>query len=180
MGVPFSLWRLPWEFYSTRRLERPKADEYTHVIDPRCIIIPLALSGIFAFLVAWSDFVLAAAVRQNALQTHERYGRGPQTLWFKGHWGFQFTTWRNWVTMRWMRNRAIGGIGDFKAASRSTIQTWNIRILPDEELAADGPWFLTDLNRNLGASFYSSLFGPLPFAFGDVTPERVLIWRLHH
>ena len=43
-----------------------------------------------ALLVTRADFCLALAVRQSAQQTGVKYGREPGTLWYQGHWGFQF------------------------------------------------------------------------------------------
>jgi hypothetical protein len=34
------------------------------------------------------------------------------------------------------------------------------------------------MSQPLGAGFYASVWGPLPFAFGEVPPERYLIARL--
>jgi hypothetical protein len=139
------------------------------------IMIPLAAGALFAFLVARSDFLLAAAVRQSAVQTYERYGRGPQTLWFEGHWGFQYY-------MTELGGQAASGKhfilrpGDFLAVP---VNNTNLKLppAPGEELQAEGPRYLTDMNANAGAGFYASKGGPLPFAFGQVRPELVLVYR---
>jgi hypothetical protein len=74
-----------------RRLEsRGGANEAIAAGGRRHIVIGLAASALLALLVAGSDFVLAVAVRQSARQTYERYGHGGQTVWFQGHWGFQY------------------------------------------------------------------------------------------
>ena len=53
--------------------------------------IAWAAAAILALLVAQSDFVLAAAVRQSALQTGRALPAGrAASLWFQGHWGFQY------------------------------------------------------------------------------------------
>jgi hypothetical protein len=41
-----------------------------------------------------------------------------------------------------------------------------------------GPLWLTTINDTLGAGFYASVRGPLPFAFGPVPSEKVYICRL--
>jgi len=41
-----------------------------------------------------------------------------------------------------------------------------------------GPHLLATLNETIGAGFYGSILGPLPFAFGRVPPERVFVVAL--
>jgi hypothetical protein len=36
-------------------------------------------------------------------------------------------------------------------------------------------WFAT-YSGDIGASFYASIFGPLPFAFGGVPPDTVFVY----
>jgi hypothetical protein len=44
------------------------------------------------------------------------------------------------------------------------------------EIALHQP--LTTMSWRMGAGFYSSFFGPLPFAFGAVGPERYFLFRI--
>jgi hypothetical protein len=37
---------------------------------------------------------------------------------------------------------------------------------------------VTTMKPQMGAGFYSSMWGPLPFAFGHVPPERYFVVRL--
>jgi hypothetical protein len=41
----------------------------------------------------------------------------------------------------------------------------------------DSSWFTT-LNEKVGAGFYSSYWGPLPFAIGRVPPQQVSVYAL--
>jgi hypothetical protein len=41
----------------------------------------------------------------------------------------------------------------------------------------DFPWFATH-NQHVGAGFYSSNWGPLPFAIGPVPPQQVSVYAL--
>jgi hypothetical protein len=45
-------------------------------------------------------------------------------------------------------------------------------------LSVPGPAGLATWNAAVGAGFYSSVAGPLPFAFGRVPPEDVLVYVL--
>jgi hypothetical protein len=77
---------------------------------------------------------------------------------------------------------------------RSPIKPGNILALPDnntstappnpdatarqETIEVQGPDFLSTMNVQVAAGFYASLRGPLPFAFGKVPPESVLLFFL--
>jgi hypothetical protein len=39
------------------------------------------------------------------------------------------------------------------------------------------PWLAT-MNLQVGAGFYADVFGPLPFAFGRVPPERFTVYKV--
>src|ERR1019366_3542536 len=103
-----------------------------------------------------------------------------ETLWFQGHWGFQYYM------------SAAGALAlDFK---RSTLKPGdalavpanNTNIHPLAPRTADlvelykmsGPWLLTTCDQRMGSSFYASVLGPLPFAFGSVPPEMVSVYIL--
>lgn len=38
------------------------------------------------------------------------------------------------------------------------------------------PWLAT-MDPSVGAGFYASVWGPLPFAFGRAAPERYEVWE---
>jgi 4-amino-4-deoxy-L-arabinose transferase-like glycosyltransferase len=157
-----------------RRLEQNKTTR------PNAVKFYLAVSAAFALLVAGSDFSYAAAVRQSTEQVRDKYGRVPGTLWFQGHWGFQFYM------------EAFGAVAvDFKHpglrpgeimampagnTSTRTPDARNTTLL--EVVTASGPAWLTTWNPEVGAGFYAAANGPLPFAFGHVPPEKVFVYFL--
>jgi hypothetical protein len=140
--------------------------------------IAWAAAALLAFLVAQSDFDLAAAVRQSALQTSRLYRRDGQTLWFQGHWGFQFYMAEHGGLAQDIKdtNQPEPRPGEFVAVP---LDNTNLRPPdePGEELHFPGPRFLTTLNANIGAGFYTSQAGPLPFVFGNVPPEEVVVFH---
>ena len=101
-----------------------------------------------AFLVAQSDFVLAAAVRQSALQTCRHYRRDGQPLWFQGHWGFQYYM-AELGGVAQDQNQPEPRPGEFLAVP---LDNANLRPpdAPGEELTFPGPRFLTTMNANFG------------------------------
>jgi len=144
--------------------------------------ISLLTGAVLALWVARADFLLANAVRESARQSYSKFGQREGTLWFEGHWGFQYY---------------LEGFGsDAKAVDLGHLQPrWgDFLVIPVnntnlaspgsplfyswKELSIDGPRWATTLSQDVGAGFYASVWGPLPFAFDSVPPETVLVFRL--
>jgi hypothetical protein len=141
----------------------------------RRIVMGLAGSALLGLLVARSDCVLAAAVRQSAVQTRERYGQEGRTVWFQGHWGFQYYL-ETLGGQALDKRRPAMRDGDVLAVPLNNTNL-DPPGAPKEAFYVNGPRFVTDMNLYAGAGFYSSSDGPLPFVFGHVPPENVLIYR---
>ena len=147
---------------------------------PRALPVGFAASALLALLVAQSDFQLAVAVRQSAEQAFARYNSGGTTVWFEGHWGFQYY-------MQELGAKAV----DFK---HSRQLPGDILLLPQhntdvsepspeiafrrDTLSIPNPSWLATWQAAVGAGFYSSVVGPLPFGFGRVPPEIVYVFEL--
>jgi len=140
----------------------------------------LAVSGLIALWVSQADEDLANAGR-NAAHFVQQQTRGEGgTVWFQGHWGFQHY-------MEGIGARAV----DFE---NSRVQPGDVMVIPENnievfpmpnealasaqefELRLNQP--LTTVRWELGAGFYSSVWGPLPFGFGVVPAERYYLLRL--
>ncbi len=144
----------------------------------RGVVICLAASAGLAFFVAQSDFLLASAVRQSARETFAKYGHGQSRLWFEGHWGFQYYLDLAGAKALDLKAPALQA-GDTLAMpvhnayiSQPDPQAADVR----EIIAVQGPRRLTTWSEEVGAGFYSSVPGPLPFAFGAVPPENVIVY----
>ncbi len=140
------------------------------------LLLPIALSMAVAFLVSWADFVLAETARTEALAVGREY-RAQPTVWFEGHWGFQY----------YMQEAGAKAL-DFKSPHFSQ---GDIVIVPDNNtnLVPFNPGsyttkrisqlpvvpFITTMQPHLGAGFYSDIKGPLPFVFGPVPNEHYTI-----
>jgi 4-amino-4-deoxy-L-arabinose transferase-like glycosyltransferase len=139
-------------------------------------IIPLAGAALLAILTARADFLLANAVRECAVQTKTRYAQEGRTIWFQGHWGFQYYL------------QELGGKAfdrrhpDFDDNDVLVIPLNNTNLDPPSQpkdgFPVQGPRWLTTLNLYVGAGFYGSPYGPLPFLFGHVPPENVAVYNL--
>ena len=142
------------------------------------LLIP---AGVLALLVTWADYQLAGSARQAAADIVLASANCPGTLWFQGHWGFQYY-------MEAAGARPVD-VQDFKGRPRDLIVypanntnlNANIPAAPRalwkqlDTLAC--PW-LASFDPSVGASFYASIWGPLPFAFGKVQPTRYVVFEL--
>lgn len=140
----------------------------------------LAAGAAFAWMVARADFLFATADRETVAKTLGDFSAQKDHLYFQGHWGFQYYM-------------LAAGMNEFdvyrtelKHGDILAIPDYNTVVLPpspdviakSEIIYADSPKFLTTMSPSAGAGFYASIYGPLPFAFGSIAPERVHIYFL--
>ncbi len=142
--------------------------------------ICLAAGAALALLVTQADFCLATAVRQSAQQACAKYGRGPGTLWYQGHWGFQFYMDAMGALPLDIRHSALKP-GDILVVPENNTSLFPVNsetAILRETIAVSGPHWLTTWNTPAGAGFFAAAEGPLPFAFGRVPPENVSVYVL--
>jgi len=157
-----------------RRLDRKFA------VYPAGIKWSLIASAALSMLAAQADFQQAETARQSAVQICSQYSATPTRVWFDGHWGFQYYMQRAGA---WPVNLSYPelGPGDILVVPKQNSNQLPINprttILESEFSFHDFPWFAT-FNLNVGAGFYSSFWGPLPFSFGSVPPQRVLVYTV--
>jgi hypothetical protein len=140
--------------------------------------IALAPGVGLALLVCAADASLARTQIDAAKQISEAIAQNPdradRKIYFAGHWGFQ----------HYMQQR--GAIALDKR--RTTLAAGDVVVLPENNTALIGlppgaartaaalrlePMPLVSTMRvQTGAGFYSDVWGPLPFAIGNVPPER--------
>jgi 4-amino-4-deoxy-L-arabinose transferase-like glycosyltransferase len=144
------------------------------------VLICLVAGAVLALWVTRADFILATAVRQSAEQTRARCGQGGETLWFEGHWGFQYYMERLGAKAV-VAKQSVPKQGDFLAIPPNNSNTSppdNKQAHPWKAFLTQGPRWITTTSKEVGAGFYTSTLGPLPFAFGHVPPETVLVYVL--
>jgi 4-amino-4-deoxy-L-arabinose transferase-like glycosyltransferase len=143
---------------------------------PLLVLLPsAAITGV----VALADRDFADHGREAARTIVREHGdRG--ALWFQGHWGFQY----------YMEE---AGARPFNAKGMP-LRRGDLLVIPQHGanlVPVDGRVFHTlrtlsfspttkiaTMVRDVGAGFYASLWGPLPFAFGDVPPEEYYLLGL--
>ncbi len=161
----------------SRRLEKkfPAGDKTAW---PRAVLICLAAGAALSLLVARADFSLAIAVRESARQVCAQYGASDRPLWFQGHWGFQYYMQEPGASAFDMK-RSRPNAGENLAMPLN-----NTSLFPPNAAFADtlatntvsGPSGLTTWSGDAGAGFYAAARDPLPFAFGQVPPEKIIIY----
>ncbi len=140
---------------------------------------PLIVAGVVALWVAYGDAVLANTARVAAGYVHQQTRDESGAVEFQGHWGFQY--YMEAFGARPLEQGESGSHpGDiivvpvnntnpFKLAEETTL----MKIV---DVAV--PARVATMSPGLGAGFYSSVWGPLPFAFGAVPNERYYMVRV--
>ncbi len=146
------------------------------------LAVPVAISASISLWLATADVSLANSARDAARLVQVRAQKESTRVFFTGHWGFQYY---------------MEGLGGLPAeyTKQADVLPSDLLVQPDnntspftfpfdiiatwDALDIDINWWITPVRREMGAGFYSSTgFGPLPFAFGRVPPERYLLLHL--
>ena len=159
-----------------RRLE--KNFSAGHKVWSRGVVIGLAASAALSLLVARADFLFARAVRESARETCSELRTPGRTLWFEGHWGFQYYMEQSGASAINLANPALEPGDTFVVpANNANLHSPRLNIsAPREIITVPKSRFLATMEGSVGAGFYASLTGPLPFAFGRVPPEQVVVF----
>ena len=161
-----------------RRFDRLPVAHYGAT--PGKLAAALALSGLVSLWVARADTELANSARRAAEIVYERTRGQGGALWFEGHWGFQY-----YMELRGAHpvdlNDPSAQPGDFVVIPVNNIQ---LAAIAPQFVASSQSFTLpvrsraSTICRSLGAGFYSSYWGPLPYVFGPIPPERYVIVQL--
>ncbi len=136
-------------------------------------------AAVLALLVARADCLMAVAVRESAQEVCNQRQPTDGTLWFQGHWGFQYYMEAGGAHPLDIKHSSLKP-GDNLAlpANNTSLQPNLSRMILRGTLFVAGPHLLTTWSQPTGAGFYASIWGPLPFAFGRVPPESVSLYLL--
>jgi hypothetical protein len=142
--------------------------------------IALLASALFSLWITAADTALANSERTAATlvynKTHARGG----TVWFVGHWGFQY----------YLESLGLAPLdltapqahsGDFVVIAENNshfAQVLPAFIASSESVELPLRTWATTISFDLGAGFYASTWGPVPYAIGPVPSERYSIIRL--
>jgi 4-amino-4-deoxy-L-arabinose transferase-like glycosyltransferase len=144
---------------------------------PMALFVPALAGGALAIGVTVADYFLALAPQAVAAAVHSAYGDGKHRLWFQGHWGFQYYMEKDGATALDLQHIQLTQ-GDYIAMPSGNSNVYPLKEPVTELETFSAPPFgcLTTMDKQTGAGFYASLWGPLPFAFGSVTPQSVTVF----
>jgi len=144
------------------------------MIWPRGAVIGLAASAALSLFVLHADFLFARAARESARETCSELRVEGHLLWFEGHWGFQYYMEAGGARAIDLAHPALKSGDTFVVPANnaglhsSRLDTRTGRTV----FSVPKSSFLATMDKSVGAGFYASIDGPLPFAFGRVPPER--------
>jgi hypothetical protein len=135
----------------------------------------LAASALLSLCVARADTLLARAGRRAAQDLVGAYRGGHRDVWFQGHWGFQYYAQQLGARPLESGEPLPPGAVLLKPINNSFL--WRIGAPLIAQRSVAGPVWLATMSGPIGAGFYSSTWGPLPFAFGAAPPETYLVYE---
>jgi hypothetical protein len=161
-----------------RSKDRRSCSQWPSEIRIRMLAVPLALSALISFVVCWGDTALANSARTMAKLIHGETKDQPNPVFFEGHWGFQY-----YMQLSGARpveyDKFAFQTGDLAVIPENATSTFPIapQLVASEEIVQIDPHALA-ATMGLGAGFYSSMWGPLPFSLGRTPAEPYLFVRL--
>jgi 4-amino-4-deoxy-L-arabinose transferase-like glycosyltransferase len=144
------------------------------------VAVGLLMCGAIALLVAAADAGLGNSARQAASMIAEKTRGRAGTLWFEGHWGFQYYMEQAGALPLNLREREFKP-GDFVALPSNNIQTRGINpqlIASSQQIEIQPGGFAGTIDGKHRAGFYSAYWGPLPFVIVRPPVERYQILRI--
>jgi hypothetical protein len=147
---------------------------------PYALPCGLVATAALAMGVAWADLGLARSAQRAAASIVDSHQGRRGRLWIQGHWGFQFYAERAGAHhLDTARPQAVAG-------DIMVIPTGNTNLVPPSSRRArlvgtmevPVPSWVATMNYHAGSGFYSSIWGPVPFAFGPAKPEVYLIYEV--
>jgi 4-amino-4-deoxy-L-arabinose transferase-like glycosyltransferase len=131
--------------------------------------VAAAAAATLALAVARADALLAGSARDAAHALVTEYRDAGREVWFQGHWGFQYYAER--LGAKPLHGGAPVPPGAIVLKPRNNSYLWRLDLPVVARRRFDGPGGCATMDGDLGAGFYASTWGPLPFVFGRASPE---------
>lgn len=160
-----------------RRLDVTRARP--NAVRQRVAFAVLGVAALVAWWVAWADAQHANGARQAARAIRERTAAATGRLLFEGHWGFQYYL-EQLGGIAFDRNEPLhpGDIlvlPEFNTNVTTEPQPW-MRLVELVEIPSRARVALNRIDRRAG--FYSDAYGPSPYVFGPVPPDRYRVYEV--
>lgn len=142
-------------------------------------IVPLALSALMGFVIAWGDLSIANSARKSIEEIRKIIPAHvpAERVWFQGHWGFQY-----YMQQAGYHAQTLSQL-DLKGADVLVIPAKNTNLFGVEKEKVTSHTILniplktlaTTVDPARKAGFYTDFMGYLPFAIGRVPDEKYYI-----
>jgi 4-amino-4-deoxy-L-arabinose transferase-like glycosyltransferase len=148
-----------------------------HKTDIWQIAWPLIPAAVIAISVTWADYTWAGTARSAAEAIYKEFSQVRIiTIWFQGHWGFQYYMEANgYKPLDFDRSKPHPKDIIVIPSNNTNIErTWlDERAVPLRTVLQFTPcrWLAT-MESSRGAGFYTDRGGPLPYVIGPVGPEK--------
>lgn len=142
------------------------------------VALALLASAAVSLWITTADTELANAGRKSAFLVYQKT-QGQGRLWFEGHWGFQYYLEQLGAEPLDLKNPQAEA-GDLIAIPFNNVWTTEkppYVVRSEEEIFLPMHVGASTISWPLGAAFYSSYWGPMPFAIG---PEPIEGARILH
>jgi hypothetical protein len=164
---------------AARQFERVRASRVRAV----ALIAVLCVGMTLSLLCVHADTAHARAARRAANELADRFAGRPRPLFFLGHWGFQYyLEARGGRALDPLANEIRGG--DLFAQPLNNAYPLDVVPAAPNALPVVATFesptcrFLATMDRSVAAGFYSDAWGPLPYGFGRVPPDRYLVRQI--
>jgi Dolichyl-phosphate-mannose-protein mannosyltransferase len=138
---------------------------------------PALLAAALSLRLAQADARLAETNRLAAEQLWVKYHQPGKTVWFEGHWGFQYYLEKQGGQAIDLNDpkKASGDILIIPANASNLYEPPmdRVQLLAKADYLPDG--HCATMNNLAGAGFYASVHGPFPFVIGHLEPDRFYI-----
>ena len=141
---------------------------------------PILPAALVSLLITIGDYKLANTARIAASQFQQRCHVELGSIWFEGHWGFQYYM-QQWNAKPLDRTQPTIASGDVLIVPINNANIWSpspALLMPSPGQVNFPQFPVTTMNWEIHAGFYASNWGPLPWVVASAPPEHYLIFRI--
>lgn len=153
-----------------------------HAVGSRAALVAAtAASAVIALLVTVSDFKFANAQREASQIILQHYTGDGHTVWFEGHWGFQYYMVQIGGVPFDIERSTLHGMDLYISPKTNTALIPRTALPPHrvvETIAIPIGVPVSTIGSRARAGFYSDFMGPVPYAFGPAPDEIFEVLRL--
>jgi 4-amino-4-deoxy-L-arabinose transferase-like glycosyltransferase len=146
----------------------------------RAVLAGAAVAGLaLALVAAWADFSWANTVRQRATELTAGLKQDGRTIYFMGHWGFQYYM-EEHGAVALDSNARMSNHDVLVCPQNNTNVDWRVvRPLSQvKELQEPSSWMARLGDPRAGAGFYTIIFGPLPITFSADNSDGYRVYAM--